>query len=142
MTMLESICAPADLRSLSARELDELACELRSAIIDGVAVNGGHLGSNLGAVELTLAFHRGFDSPRDALVWDTGHQTYAHKLLTGRQDGFTRLPCSDGLSGYPSRKASEHDLVENSHASTSLSYAYGLAGARDAAHDDAHVVAH
>ena len=96
-------------------------------------MNGGHLGSNLGAVELTLALHRVFDSPRDAIVWDTGHQSYVHKLVTGRLDGFSRLRQGGGMSGYPSRAESEHDLVENSHASTAVSYAYGLAVARDAA---------
>jgi 1-deoxy-D-xylulose-5-phosphate synthase len=114
---------------------------VRTALIEAVAANGGHLGSNLGAVELTFALHRVFDSPRDAIVWDTGHQAYVHKLVTGRRDGFARLRRAGGLSGYPSRQESEHDLVENSHASTSLSYAYGLAVARDATGDDATVVA-
>ena len=107
--------------------------EIRDVLIDAVSVNGGHLGSNLGAVELTLALHRVFDSPRDAIVWDTGHQSYVHKLVTGRLDGFSRLRQGGGMSGYPSRAESEHDLVENSHASTAVSYAYGLAVARDAA---------
>jgi 1-deoxy-D-xylulose-5-phosphate synthase len=141
MKVLDRISGPADVRSLAAPELDELARELRAAIIESVAENGGHLGSNLGTVELTLALHRAFDSPRDVLVWDTGHQTYAHKLITGRQEAFARLRRVDGPSGYPSRDESEHDLVENSHASTSLSYAYGLAVARDAAREDWHVVA-
>ena len=110
-------------------------------LIDAVSVNGGHLGSNLGAVELTLALHRVFDSPRDAIVWDTGHQTYVHKLVTGRLDGFSRLRQGDGMSGYPSRLESEHDLVENSHASTAVSYAYGLAVARDTSGDAGEVIA-
>ena len=112
-------------------------------LIDAVAASGGHLGSNLGSVELTLALHRVFESPRDALVWDTGHQAYVHKLVTGRRDGFARLRQAGGMSGYPSRAESEHDVVENSHASTALSYAYGLAVARDtsATDPDAHVVA-
>jgi 1-deoxy-D-xylulose-5-phosphate synthase len=143
--LLESIDGPEDLRALDADQLRVLAVEIRATLIDAVAVNGGHLGSNLGAVELTLALHRVFESPRDAIVWDTGHQAYVHKLVTGRRDSFVRLRRSGGLSGYPSRAESEHDLVENSHASTSLSYAYGLAVARDAATDDgespAHVVA-
>ena len=130
---LESINGPADLRALDAEQLRALAAEIRATLIDAVAVNGGHLGSNLGAVELTLALHRVFDSPRDAIVWDTGHQAYVHKLVTGRQEGFPQLRKAGGLSGYPSRSESEHDIVENSHASTSLSYAFGLAVARDAA---------
>ena len=139
--LLESINGPADLRELDAEQLRALAAEIRATLIDAVAVNGGHLGSNLGAVELTLALHRVFDSPRDAIVWDTGHQAYVHKLVTGRRDAFPQLRRAGGLSGYPSRSESEHDIVENSHASTSVSYAYGLAVARDAAHEDTHVVA-
>src|SRR5215203_5401735 len=133
MSRLESITGPADLRGLSYEELDELAAEIRDFIVQAVAVApSGHLGSNLGAVELTLALHRVFDSPRDAIVWDTGHQSYVHKLVTGRLEGFSRLRQGGGMSGYPSRAESEHDLVENSHASTAVSYAYGLAVARDA----------
>src|SRR5689334_9765517 len=132
-SLLEAIDGPEALRRLDDAELAALAEEIRATLIDAVAVNGGHLGSNLGAVELTLALHRVFDSPRDAIVWDTGHQAYVHKLVTGRRDAFGRLRRAGGLSGYPSRAESEHDLVENSHASTSLSYAYGLAVARDAA---------
>jgi 1-deoxy-D-xylulose-5-phosphate synthase len=141
MSILDRISEPADVRRLAPCELDDVAGELRAAIIESVAENGGHLGSNLGTVELTLALHRAFDSPHDAVVWDTGHQTYAHKLVTGRQDAFARLRRADGASGYPARDESEHDLVENSHASTSLSYAYGLAVARDLAHERRHVVA-
>ena len=110
-------------------------------MIDAVSVHGGHLGSNLGAVELTLALHRVFESPRDAIVWDTGHQTYVHKLVTGRLEGFARLRQGGGMSGYPSRTESEHDIVENSHASTAVSYAYGLAIARDATGAEGEVVA-
>ena len=108
-----------------------------------VARTGGHLGPNLGVVELTLALHRVFDSPRDALFWDTGHQAYVHKLLTGRRDGFDTLRKKGGMSGYPSRSESEHDWTENSHASTSLSYADGLAKAWEARGqlDSRHVVA-
>jgi hypothetical protein len=115
---------------LSPDELILLAAEIREFIVDAVTRTGGHLGSNLGVVELTLALHRTFDSPRDLLLWDTGHQAYVHKLVTGRRDQFSHLRQEDGLSGYPSRTESEHDWVENSHASTALSYAYGLANAR------------
>ncbi len=128
--MLERISSPADVRALSAAECRLLAEEIRSFLIAQVTRTGGHLGPNLGAVELTLALHRVFDSPRDTLIWDTGHQAYVHKILTGRQAGFERLRQSGGLSGYPSRAESEHDVVENSHASTALSYADGLAKAR------------
>ena len=141
--MLESIRRPADLRRLSPNELDDLAGEIRDFIVQSVSETGGHLGSNLGAVELTLALHRVFDSPRDAVLWDTGHQAYVHKLVTGRQAGFEQLRQAGGLSGYPSREESEHDFIENSHASTALSYAYGLAVARDTTADPArrHIVA-
>jgi len=140
---LESIHQPADLRSLSYPELDELAGEIRDFVVQAVAETGGHLGSNLGAVELTLALHRVFESPRDAVLWDTGHQAYIHKILTGRQGRFDQLRQANGLSGYPSREESQHDFIENSHASTVLSYAYGLAAARDAgtSGDRRHVVA-
>ena len=101
--LLDNIDSPADLQHLDDDELRQLASEIRDVLIDAVSVNGGHLGSNLGAVELTLALHRVFDSPRDAIVWDTGHQTYVHKLVTGRLDGFSRLRQGGGMSGYPSR---------------------------------------
>ena len=130
---LERIRDPADLAELDYDELAALAGEMRDFIVAAVAENAGHLGSNLGAVELTLALHRVFESPRDAILWDTGHQAYVHKLVTGRQSGFAQLRQSEGLSGYPSREESRHDFVENSHASTILSYAYGLAVARDLA---------
>jgi 1-deoxy-D-xylulose-5-phosphate synthase len=129
--LLDSINEPADLRTLSYVELEELAGELRDFIVQSVAKTSGHLGSNLGAVELTLALHRVFESPTDAVLWDTGHQAYVHKIITGRQAGFEHLRQAGGLSGYPCRAESEHDFVENSHASTILSYAYGLAVARD-----------
>ncbi|MFV0306439.1 MAG: 1-deoxy-D-xylulose-5-phosphate synthase [Desertimonas sp.] len=139
---LERIREPADLRELNDDELTELAGEIRDFIVAAVAENSGHLGSNLGAVELTLALHRVFDSPRDAVLWDTGHQAYVHKLVTGRQSGFAQLRHAGGLSGYPSREESRHDHVENSHASTILSYAYGMAVARDAGVDPhRHIVA-
>ena len=139
---LSSIRSPQDLKPLSYPQLDELAGEIRDFVVQAVSETGGHLGSNLGAVELTLALHRVFDSPTDAILWDTGHQAYIHKIVTGRQDDFARLRQSGGLSGYPNRGESEHDWIENSHASTVLSYAYGLAVARDAGHDQRrHVVA-
>jgi 1-deoxy-D-xylulose-5-phosphate synthase len=127
--LLESINSPTDLAKLDADELQTLAAEIRACIVNAVATNGGHLGSNLGAVELTIALHRVFQSPRDILLWDTGHQAYVHKLLTGRREMFTTLRQGGGLSGYPSRAESVHDWVENSHASTILSYAHGLAAA-------------
>jgi 1-deoxy-D-xylulose-5-phosphate synthase len=126
---LETLNGPADLRTLDANELAILAAEIREFIVKAVAVTGGHLGSNLGAVELTLAVHRVFNSPRDIILWDTGHQAYVHKIVTGRLDGFSHLRQGGGLSGYPSRAESPHDWVENSHASTILSYAHGMAAA-------------
>ena len=130
--LLDTINGPADLRALSADQLDALAAEIRQFIVDAVEHAGsGHLGSNLGAVELTIALHRVFDSPRDILLWDTGHQAYVHKILTGRQADFARLRQAGGLSGYPSRAESEHDWIENSHASTVISYAHGLAVAQE-----------
>jgi 1-deoxy-D-xylulose-5-phosphate synthase len=127
--LLENINSPADLRALGPDELTALAAEIREFVVQAVSVNGGHLGSNLGAVELTLALHRVFDSPRDILLWDTGHQAYVHKIVTGRRDRFATLRQEGGLSGYPNRLESEHDWVENSHASTILSYAHGIATA-------------
>jgi 1-deoxy-D-xylulose-5-phosphate synthase len=128
--LLDRITTPADLADLSVDELDELATEIRAHIVEAVSRNGGHLGSNLGVVELTLAMHRVFESPQDVLLWDTGHQAYVHKILTGRKDDFATLRKAGGLSGYPSREESPHDWVENSHASTIISYAHGLAEAR------------
>src|SRR5579875_828660 len=127
--LLESINSPTDLRRLGPDQLATLATEIREFIVQAVSVTGGHLGSNLGAVELTLAVHRVFCSPRDIILWDTGHQAYVHKIVTGRRDLFSTLRQGGGLSGYPSRAESVHDLVENSHASTILSYAHGLAAA-------------
>jgi 1-deoxy-D-xylulose-5-phosphate synthase len=125
--ILPSIETPADLKSLNEDQLSELSEEIRAFIVDTVTTTGGHLGSNLGAVELTLALHRVFDSPRDVILWDTGHQAYVHKLLTGRRYGFKTLKQAGGMSGYPNRSESEHDWIENSHASTALSYAHGIA---------------
>ncbi|MDQ4132566.1 MAG: 1-deoxy-D-xylulose-5-phosphate synthase [Actinomycetota bacterium] len=127
--ILESVNDPADLAPLDSDQLDQLAEEIRQFIVQSVSVTGGHLGSNLGVVELTLALHRVFHSPQDLLLWDTGHQAYAHKIVTGRRDLFPSLRQPAGLSGYPSRAESAHDWVENSHASTILSYAHGLATA-------------
>ena len=131
MNLLDNIREPRDLSRLSTEELYTLAGEIRDFIVNAVSETGGHLGSNLGAVELTLALHRAFESPRDAILWDTGHQAYVHKIVTGRQSGFAQLRQTGGLSGYPSREESRHDFIENSHASTVLSYAHGLALARD-----------
>ena len=141
--MLDRITSPDDVKALSHDELPALAEEIRAFIIEAVARVGGHLGSNLGAVELTIALHRVFDSPRDVLLWDTGHQAYVHKILTGRAPGFEQLRQGGGLSGYPSRSESPHDWIENSHASTALSWAYGMARGFEGngAHDDRHVVA-
>jgi 1-deoxy-D-xylulose-5-phosphate synthase len=129
VALLESIHGPADLRLLSTAELDTLAEEIRAFLISSVSRTGGHLGPNLGAVELTLALHRVFDSPRDRILWDTGHQAYVHKIVTGRAARFETLRQQGGLSGYPSAEESEHDVIANSHASTALSYADGLAKA-------------
>ena len=139
--MLEEIGSPKDLQGLSRDQLKKLAEEIRSFLIDTVSKTGGHLGPNLGVVELTIAMHRVFNSPSDAMVFDTGHQSYVHKLLTGRQD-FSGLRQSGGIAGYPQRSESEHDIVENSHASTSLSWADGISRAFKATGQaDRHVVA-
>ena len=133
--------SPSDLRQLGIGELNELAQEIRDFLIETVSKTGGHLGPNLGVVEITMAIHRVFDSPNDAVVFDTGHQSYVHKLLTGRQD-FSALRQAGGLAGYPQRAESEHDIVENSHASTSLSWADGISRAFKATgQSDRHVVA-
>ncbi|WP_193043191.1 1-deoxy-D-xylulose-5-phosphate synthase [Mycolicibacterium baixiangningiae] len=140
--MLEQIRGPADLQHLSQSQLSELAGEIRQFLIHKVAATGGHLGPNLGVVELTLALHRVFDSPHDPLIFDTGHQAYVHKMLTGRAHEFDSLRKKGGLSGYPSRTESEHDWVESSHASAALSYADGLAKAFElTGHRNRHVVA-
>ncbi|MEU7892484.1 1-deoxy-D-xylulose-5-phosphate synthase [Nonomuraea sp. NPDC049152] len=127
--MLASIKGPHDVKRLAVEDLPRLAQEVRDLLVDSCARNGGHLGPNLGVVELTIALHRVFDSPSDPIIWDTGHQSYVHKMLTGRADGFDALKQEGGLSGYPSQAESPHDFVENSHASTALSYADGLAKA-------------
>lgn len=127
--LLGQISSPADLRRLDQAQLTQLAAQIRDFLVAKVSRTGGHLGPNLGAVELTIALHRVFASPRDRILWDTGHQAYVHKILTGRQEGFDQLRQRGGISGYPSRAESEHDIIENSHASTALSYADGLAKA-------------
>ncbi len=139
--VLANLTGPADLRGLDEAALGHLATEIRELLISSVASNGGHLGPNLGVVELGIAIHRVFESPNDRVVWDTGHQAYVHKMLTGRASQFGELRREGGLSGYPSRAESEHDWVENSHASTSLSYADGMAKANYLLGKDDHVVA-
>jgi len=129
VTLLDRINGPEDLKDLTQEQLSLLAAEIRDVLVETVTRTSGHLGPNLGVVELTIALHRVFDSPKDKVIFDTGHQSYVHKLLTGRHGEFHTLRQTGGLSGYPSRAESEHDLVENSHASTSLSYADGMAKA-------------
>ncbi|GAB2748311.1 1-deoxy-D-xylulose-5-phosphate synthase [Salinifilum aidingensis] len=141
MTLLGSVHSPADLKKLQQDELAQLVDEIRSFLIEKVSRTGGHLGPNLGAIELTLAVHRVFESPSDRVVFDTGHQSYVHKMLTGRQEGFDRLRKRGGLAGYPERAESEHDFVQNSHASTALSYADGLARAIQLNGEQQHVCA-
>ena len=128
-TLIEGIQDPRDVRALAPEQLPALSAEIRAFLVDKVSATGGHLGPNLGVVEITIALHRVFRSPEDMIVWDTGHQAYVHKILTGRAGQFDSLKQKGGLSGYPSRAESDHDLVENSHASTALSYADGLAKA-------------
>ncbi|MGW6774199.1 1-deoxy-D-xylulose-5-phosphate synthase [Streptomyces sp. NPDC055037] len=140
MSVLENIRGPRDLKALSESDIGELAEDIRQFLIQAVARTGGHLGPNLGVVELTIALHRVFNSPVDRILWDTGHQSYVHKLLTGRQD-FSKLRGKGGLSGYPSRAESAHDVIENSHASTVLGWADGLAKAREVLGGEDHVVA-
>ena len=141
MSLLDRVLGPADLKRLAPEQLPLLAAEIRDRMVDTVSRTGGHLGPSLGVVEMTLAVHRVFDSPRDKVLWDTGHQSYVHKMVTGRAGDFDRLRKKGGLSGYPSRAESEHDLVENSHASTALSYADGLAKAYRLRGERRHVVA-
>ncbi|MCL1801590.1 MAG: thiamine pyrophosphate-dependent enzyme, partial [Promicromonosporaceae bacterium] len=139
--MLDFINNPSDLTALTPAQLTELAAEIRGFLVEHVSKTGGHLGPNLGVVELTIALHRVFESPKDTIVFDTGHQSYVHKILTGRHD-FTHLRQQGGLSGYPSRRESRHDVVENSHASTGLSWADGVAKANHLlGHDHKFVVA-
>ncbi|MFO7732658.1 MAG: 1-deoxy-D-xylulose-5-phosphate synthase [Candidatus Aminicenantes bacterium] len=139
--VLDRIRQPADVRKLSRQELSQLADEIRVLILETVSKNGGHLGSNLGVVELTLALHSAFDSPRDKIVWDVGHQCYTHKILTGRRERFRGLRKCGGILGFPCREESEHDPYNTGHASTALSAALGMAVARDKAGEDHHVIA-
>src|SRR5256885_7783420 len=139
--LLARVQGPQDLKRLTPEELALLATEIRDFLVAKVSRTGGHLGPNLGVVELTLALHRVFDSPKDRILFDTGHQAYVHKMVTGRQDGFDLLRRRGGLSGYPSRAESEHDVIENSHASTALSYADGMAKAFALRGEARHVVA-
>src|SRR5947208_5969295 len=139
--VLAGVRGPQDLKGLTGPELALLATEIRDFLVAKVSRTGGHLGPNLGVVELTLALHRVFDSPKDRILFDTGHQAYVHKIVTGRQDGFELLRRRGGLSGYPNQAESEHDIIENSHASTALSYADGLAKAYALRGEDRHVVA-
>jgi 1-deoxy-D-xylulose-5-phosphate synthase len=141
VTVLRSLRGPADLKRVDSDQLPALAAEIRRELVASVSRTGGHLGPNLGVVELTIALHRVFDSPRDTLIWDTGHQAYVHKMLTGRHDGWDSLKKTGGLSGYPCRAESEHDHVENSHATTSLSWADGLARGYALTGQERHVVA-
>jgi 1-deoxy-D-xylulose-5-phosphate synthase len=139
--VLDRISTPRDLRQLTRPELTALAAEIRDFLVEKVARTGGHLGPNLGVVELTLALHRVFDSPKDRFLFDTGHQAYVHKIVTGRRDGFDGLRQRGGLTGYPNQAESEHDIIENCHASTALSYADGLAKAFALRGEKRHVVA-
>ena len=138
---LSEIRSPEDLRGLNDKELKTLAGEIRTEIIRTVARNGGHLASNLGVVEMTIALHRAFDCPRDRIVFDVGHQCYAHKMLTGRYEAFSTLRQLDGLCGFPRREESEYDAFDTGHASTAISAAAGLARARDLLGGDWHVAA-
>jgi 1-deoxy-D-xylulose-5-phosphate synthase len=140
-SLLARVAGPDDLRDLDHDQLAQLAGEIRSFMVDVISRTGGHLSPNLGIVELTLALHRVFDSPTDRIIWDVGHQAYVHKLVTGRQEEFETLRQFGGLTGYPNRAESEHDFVENSHASTSLSYALGMALAKQRAGDDSYTIA-
>ena len=141
MRLLDTIRGPRDLDALTHDQLDELAREIREVLVESVSKTGGHLGPNLGVVELTIAIHRVFDSPRDPVIFDTGHQSYVHKLLTGRRD-LSTLRKTGGMAGYPQRSESEHDVVESSHASSSLSWADGISKAFEmTGQGDRHVVA-
>jgi 1-deoxy-D-xylulose-5-phosphate synthase len=140
-SLVGTIRDPQDLRGLTEEQLTVLAAEIRDFLVDKVSRTGGHLGPNLGVVELTLALHRVFESPKDRILFDTGHQAYVHKIVTGRQGGFDQLRQRGGMTGYPSQAESEHDLIENSHASTALSYADGLAKAYALRGEKRHVVA-
>ena len=140
-SFLDTIDSPEDLRSLDLQSLKKLAQEIREEIISTVSKTGGHLAPCLGVVELTLALHYVFQTPKDKLVWDVGHQCYTHKLITGRRDKFCTLRQYKGLSGFPKRSESEYDVVETGHSSTSISYSLGMATAKDIRRDDGKVIA-
>ncbi|MBN2344739.1 MAG: 1-deoxy-D-xylulose-5-phosphate synthase, partial [Candidatus Aminicenantes bacterium] len=141
MALLDGIRSPADVRRLSLKELADLSEEIRALLVQVVSRNGGHLSSNLGAVDLTLALHRAFDTPRDKIIWDIGHQIYTHKIITGRRERIFSIRQKGGLLGFPDRDESEYDVVNTGHASTSLGFASGLAIARDRRGEDHHIVA-
>lgn len=141
MKRLQEYNFPDDLKSMSEKELELLSYEIRDFLIEKVANTGGHLASNLGVVELTIALHRVFDSPKDKIIWDVGHQAYVHKILTGRADRFDTLRTLDGISGFPRRKESQHDMHDSGHASTSLSIAAGYAAGRDLSGGEDEVIA-
>lgn len=139
--LLDKIHSPADLRALNIEDLPGLAMEIRTLIIETVSENGGHLAPNLGAVELTLALHYAFNTPQDKLIWDVGHQCYAHKIITGRRDSFSTLRQDGGISGFCNRQESEYDCHTTGHSSNSVSLALGMAAARDLSGEDYKVVA-
>ena len=140
-SILDTICSPQDVKELPFEQLDVLCTQIRERLIQTTAKTGGHLASNLGTVELTVALHRVFDCPDDQIVWDVGHQCYTHKLLTGRREQFSTLRQEGGLSGFPKRKESEYDAFIAGHSSTSISVASGLARAKKLQNDQHHVIA-
>ena len=139
--ILDTIQSPADVKALNSAQLEQLTSEIRAFLIDSISKMGGHLASNLGVVELTLALHRVFDMPQDKVVFDVGHQSYVHKILTGRKDRFDTLRREGGLAGFPKTSESEYDCFNTGHSSTSVSAALGIARARDLAQEDYHVLA-
>ena len=139
--MLEQINSPEDLKKLTLKQKEELAQEIREYILDVVSKNGGHLASNLGVVELTIALHSVFNAPKDKIVWDVGHQTYVHKILTGRKDKMNSLRKRNGIAGFPKREESEYDTFNTGHSSTSISAALGMARARDIKKENNSVIA-
>ena len=132
---------PTDLKTMDEKELELLAIQIREFLIDKVSKTGGHIASNLGVVELTIALHKVFDSPKDKIVWDVGHQAYVHKILTGRAEGFDHLRQFGGMSGFPKAKESEHDVFDTGHSTTSISAAMGMAAARDIKGENFDVIA-
>lgn len=137
---LDKVNCPDDIKKLNIDEMENLAEEIREFLINSVSQTGGHLASNLGVVELTLALHKVFNSPKDKIVWDVGHQSYVHKIITGRKDQFNTLRQLNGLSGFPKENESEHDIFDTGHSSTSISVGLGLASARDIKREDYEVV--